>query len=161
MVSVIREKKIVVNSLSQNLLLRVYFFGGLILLVGLSILFLILNEAPQNSLNASQWVFSGMIASTIPIILSIGSVAGLTMYGNDSANKYLFPIINGVVLSMILTALVSIFIILIYGDQVGQSIVDTYVVDNMSMRVIVFPISIGTVFLWRRNARKYKESPTS
>lgn len=136
------------NSLSQNLLLRVYFFGGLILLVGLSILFSILNGAPQNSLDASKWVFGGIIASTIPIILSIGSVAGLTkkMYGNDSVNKYLFSVINGVVLSSLTVVLFSISIVLIYDDSIWE----TYVLDNMSIRVIVFPISILLCALFSR-----------
>lgn len=139
------------NSFSQNLLLRVYFFGGLILLVGLSILFSILNEAPQNYLDASKWVFGGIIASTIPIILSIGSVAGLTkkMYGSDFINKYLYAVINGVVLSVLTLVLFSIFIVLIYGDNTFE----IYVLDNISIGVIVFPISILLCTLFSRVKR--------
>ena len=129
------------SKLNKNLLLRIYFFTGLVLVVGLSIVLSILNGAPQDYTGASRWVFSGILASAVPIILSVSNVIGLPtgmFKGHSGRSKFISVLSNGVILSMLTLAVASIIIIFLFGDAT----LEDYIIKNMSIGVILFPVSI-------------------
>lgn len=110
------------------IIVRSYFFVGLVATTIFFILLVIADPAHENNINVAQWALLGILVSCVPIILSLESVLlkkkWLLPSGGDDNNRLRKEFVGVVIKSLIIAIFINIFVGLIisfiYGEEVFQ-----------------------------------------
>jgi len=128
-----------------DLLTRVCFFGGAVFLVGLSILQSILSSAHQDYTNLSRWVVAGIIASAVPLVMSIARAAGFRvspLASRGGGAGVVAWLGNGIIVGLAVTAIAALVLVM----AVGEEAYEVFVLHNPAIGIVVLPVSILVCF---------------
>ena len=147
------------NNAKLNILLRAYFFGGLVIVTILTILVSIADPASAKRQSLVEWSILGLMIGVVPMLLSFEGA--LINMGWLKINKpkvssselyrpsITYVLVKAIVIALFCNIVAALSIILLYGDQTYSELV----IENVYLFVVVIVAVAALLTLWVERTR--------
>ncbi|MFC1664429.1 hypothetical protein ACFL17_02215 [Pseudomonadota bacterium] len=134
----------------MNILLRIYFFTGLVSLTIMLLLFAIVGHSILDNYELSKWTVLGIMASWVPILLVVGELVENKSKKEGKLFNKTTLILKSLVISVLLNVCGSLFVSYFYGDAIFRELI----MSNATLFVGVIFIIAFLFLYWLEKTRR-------
>ncbi len=151
----------------MNILIRVYFSGGVVAFTILAILLSIANPSGSQYTDIAKWAFFGAMVSCVPILVAIEGLlvnkkwlkvplSGTSNNQRGSGIQWAALLIESFVIALFCVVCASLIVSSLYGDEVFRSLI----INNETLLVLtLFSFSVVLSSIMRLVSRKLAGKP--